>query len=160
MAQDKNYGKIDTQFESFQAAPAPNAKPAEGGNHNPGVQSALNEPADVGKVDYRNLYYTPRGPAPSIEGKSATERLDSTFEDTWEQTIAYQWTPPDSGRVGGTGAMESPMSNPLGMDVGTPPRTYTPTAPGDKLNYGGGQGPGPGATPPGPTMDYGGGQGS
>lgn len=155
---DKDYGKIDTPFESIKMAPAPSSGAQPGGQTNPGVQRALNTPPTEGRVK-TVWYYSPQGPAPRIQGTQVDDRMDTLFEDVHRQSIGYEWQPGSSTRPNGSNAMETPMTDPLQMNWGMAGRSsYQPTPPGDELSYGGGQGPGPGTTPPGDPMGYGGGQ--
>ena len=158
MAKNQDYPKIETQFESISMAPAPSPSERPGSQHNPGVCRALNTPPTEGKVK-TVWYYDPGSNTPSLE-KTVSERIDSHFAvQVEQQVIAYQWSPGDASYSQGSGAIESPMNNPLSMSL--PPakvEVYKPTPPGDSMGYGGGQAPGMGATPPGDPMDYGGGQ--
>src|SRR5262245_54612631 len=159
MPNDKDYSKIDTQFESIKMAPAPTPGTRPGSQHNPGVCPALNTPPTEGKVK-TVWYYDPGQNTPSL-ALGVTERIDSHYEAQVErQVIAYNWHPQDARYSQGSGAVDSTMNSPLSMGIkGYGMRQDQGTPPGDSANYGGGQSPGNGATPPGDPMSYGGGQG-
>jgi len=160
MPNDKDYGKIESEFQSIKMAPAPMPTSQPGSQHNPGVCPALNTPPTEGRVK-TVWYYDPGSNTPSLE-KSVSERINSHFDaQVQQQVIAYQWSPGDAGYARGSGAIDSPLENVLGIKVNDEGMrsVHAPTPPGDPINYGGGQAPGGGATPPGDPMQYGGGQG-
>jgi hypothetical protein len=159
MAADKTYGKIDTEFTAIQMGNAPNPAAQVGQEYYPGVCEGLRTPADQGVVDYANNFYTPRGPAPSIQGQSPSERIDTEFERESQMAVGpYNWNPGNDSRGNGSNALDSTFGeNPFSMNVGSQPQGTTPTTPGAHKGYGGGQNPD--GTPVGPHEGFGGGQG-
>jgi len=83
-----------------------------GSTHNPGVQGALNTPPNQGNVKV-TFYYTPNGPG-SLQTVTP-EPLDSTFDSQSIQAIDMR--PRDDGRGQGSGAVDSPMNNPIPMKI-------------------------------------------